>query len=162
MTNWVHESQWFSGTPTNPVVMPSDAIFIRGATGSGDRTIGLTGEAVSIDGAGRQINEGYNAMAFPYSCMTAINDLDFFTDGGQIAPAWANIDQSDRIYVWNGVTFDIYGLHWMTNWVHESQWFSGTPTTAELQVGDAFFYRTVVGGGGWAYDENLPYPQAFQ
>jgi hypothetical protein len=135
------------------------AIWLRGADGSADHEVTIVGQAVAAASAGAVITEGFHLLSFPYSCSVALNDLTFLDDNATKAGEFDDIDAGDRIYVWNGSGYNLYGLHFDGSWRASADWWGGSATTDSLNLGDGFWYRAKAPGFTW--DEDLPYPDAF-
>jgi hypothetical protein len=154
-----HDAQdgttWFTGSPVNPAIQPGDSFWIQ-ATSKGDVNVTLLGQAVEDVNYPINIVTGLQFVAYPLSSSINVQDTSFFGDGAKTGGDFTP-QNADKIKLWTGTGYDIYGLHEDGNWYKANsgtEWFSKIPADFDLELGAGVFYDSK---GSFIWNEGNEY-----
>ena len=143
---WVIASQ---AAPANIMISRQDAVWFKTGTGGTVNSIVTSGSVRNDDQFDATTGDGFTLLAYPFTSSINLTNL-------VVSNATASVTKTsaDKIIVWNGSSYDEYGLYddggtnsfWMETgslgWVISSQ---ATPTSTDLPLGKGFWYESVDG-----------------
>jgi len=132
--------EWNTGVATNPVVSAGLGFWLVPASGaSTTNEIYLSGDVITADTMAMVHTNGYQMEAYPFSCDQAIATLETSN-----LTANANYLFADRISVWNGSSYQAYGLYTDGDWYPcntADEWNSATEETDRvIALGEGFWF----------------------
>jgi hypothetical protein len=143
----------WSGSATNPPVPAGTAMWIQSKTGTASNMLTIAGEAVDVATQSVDIVQGFQLLAYPFSCEVDLNATSLKTVGTKgVAPQFA-----DRVYVWTGTTYNQYALHTSGEFRSTSTW-SQPAGPITIPLGTGFWYDAK---NGFAWQEANKYLSAF-
>lgn len=141
-------------TPTNIAVLAGDAFWIRQPTASNQvKEIVLMGDVVDVVTQLTDMISSYQMLAYPFSSDVNINQTGFLGSPGSVTNAlFAAL--ADRIYVFTGAGYDIYGLK-ADGWHSIDGFETNAVATNVFSMGSAFWYRAK--SNNWTWVETNKY-----
>lgn len=133
-----HDTANWSGAATNPAIASGEAFWVRSASTATNYDVIVMGEVVSVLTQQTAIVTGFQLAGYPFSSDVALNET-LIKDTGRKSTLPSN---ADRIYLWNGTTYVIYGL-WTNGLWYPTTAFGGAnpPATNVITLGSGFWYN---------------------
>lgn len=141
---------FYSGsTATNPTMLAGEAYWIRQPNAAASpKEITIMGEVVPVATQMVDMVADYQMIGYPYSTQIGLNQTGFKDSPGSTThETLASL--ADRIYIFNGAGYDVYGLQ-SDGWHHSTGYATNAPTNIEIPMGGGFWYRAKSGGWTWA------------
>jgi hypothetical protein len=148
-----------SGAVTNPPINAGDAFWIQSpGSATSNRDIVIAGQVVEVATNIQKVAVNFNMLGYPFSSDVGINQMGF---RAAVGSKWHNAvpANADRLYVYNGSGYDIYGLK-SNGWATTTGYAAAPPTTNTLRLGQGFWYQAKSNQWDWA--ETNRYLQALQ
>ena len=149
LTTWI-------AAAVNPTIGPGDAFWLEDAVGDGI-DVALTGQAVEDPSPDIPIAAGLQFVCYPLSAKIDIQDTSFSGTAGVGKGGAFDFSAADKIIMWNGASYDVYGLKDDNRWYDAfdlTTWI-GLEVDVDLDLGVGFWYEHQLTGFTWT--ENNPY-----
>jgi hypothetical protein len=148
---------WVGGTPTNPAVVPGQGFWLKSAGTQID--VVLTGQAVESVNTSNLVNEGFQFLAYPFSCKRNIQDTGFVASGAKGGTTYG-YGSADQIIFWTGSAYNGYALKESTGkWYALADYAAGPEADVEIDLSQGFWYKRVIGEGSFYWSEDNPYDE---
>jgi len=143
--------------PVNVTISRQDAVWFQTGTGGTANSIVTSGSVRDDDQFDAPVGDGFTLLAYPFT--SSINLTNLVVSNATASVTKAN---ADKIIVWNGSSYDEYGLYddagtnafWMSTSV--AGWdisMLAAPTSADLSLGKGFWYKSEDGAKTLGFEQ---------
>ena len=131
-TNW-------SGPATNPPLVSGQGMFIKaGASTTQTNTLTLMGQVVAYGSIETDIKAGWQLISYPFTCDVGLGAMSFTNVGAGTAAS--KVGNADNIRIWNGTSWDSYGLKSSDRQWHNTTNWSGPAVNPNVLLSQGFWY----------------------
>jgi hypothetical protein len=131
--------EWENSSATNPIVSVGQGFWIVSGSGSSEtNTLRISGEVVLDEFTDIEVKKGYQIMAWPFSSDQGIADIETTELNSNVNPLFA-----DRIVVWEGGSYQNYGLYTDGKWYPcntAEEWENGPEADRVISLGEGFWF----------------------